>query len=120
MYELPPFEDTFHPMKHNKYLMRRNDVVSRFVSRLLMTCHDYRVSRYSTSQGYYQQAAHSLAKADQTRLMAERLGAAFTWGRVIYEGLLIGQGRLLSHSQTSLLLRSRHFDERVMIMSSYR
>lgn len=31
MYELPPFEDTFQPMKHNKYLMRRNDVVSRFV-----------------------------------------------------------------------------------------
>ena len=33
MYELPPFEDTFQPMKHNKYLMRRNDVVSRFVTR---------------------------------------------------------------------------------------
>ena len=31
MYELPPFEETFQPMKHNKYLMRRNDVVSRFV-----------------------------------------------------------------------------------------
>ena len=34
MYELPPFEETFQPMRHNKYLMRRNDVVSRFV-----TCH---------------------------------------------------------------------------------
>ena len=38
MYELPPFEDTFQPMKHNKYLMRRNDVVSRFVTRHTPPC----------------------------------------------------------------------------------
>ena len=132
MYELPPFEETFQPMKHNKYLMRRNDVVSRFVTLLLVTCHVCHVCRYSTSQGYYQQAAHTLAQADQTRLMAERLGAAFTWGRAIYEGCLIGQGIETSqalyqrlslcyvrssriaflsryhHHRTSLLLRSRH------------
>ena len=29
MYELPPFARTFEPMKHNKYLMRRRDVVGR-------------------------------------------------------------------------------------------
>ena len=92
MYELPPFEETFQPMRHNKYLMRRNDVVSRFVTRALVTIVTCPVSRYSTSQGYYQQAAHRLAQADQSRLIAERLGAAFTWGRAVYEGCLIGQG----------------------------
>ena len=61
------------------------------VTRLFVTCNVCHVCRYSTSQGYYQQAAHTLAQADQTRLMAQRLGAAFTWGRAIYEGCLIGQ-----------------------------
>ena len=45
MYELPPFEDTFQPMKHNKYLMRRNDVVSRFVTRHASPRDKSRVSR---------------------------------------------------------------------------
>ena len=29
MYELPPFARTFQAMEHNKYLMRRRDVVAR-------------------------------------------------------------------------------------------
>ena len=56
-------------------------------------CH---VSRYSTSQGQHQQAAHRLAQEDQSRLREERLGVTFTWPRAIYEGLLIGQRN--SHS----------------------
>ena len=102
------------------------------VTRLFVTCNVCHVCRYSTSQGYYQQAAHTLAQADQTRLMAQRLGAAFTWGRAIYEGCLIGQdicdiqalSQRLSlfyvrssrvaflsryhHHRAPLLLRSRH------------
>ena len=74
------------------------------------------VSRYSTSQGYYQQAAHRLAQADQTRLLAERLGAAFTWGRAVYEGCLIGQG--ISHLKNFLRI-SYVRSSRVALFSRY-
>ena len=81
-----------------------------------LTCH---VCRYSTSQGYYQQAAHTLAQADQTRLMAQRLGAAFTWGRAIYEGCLIGQDIETSQELSERLSLCYVRSSRVAFLSRY-
>ena len=86
------------------------------VTRALVTIVTCPVSRYSTSQGYYQQAAHRLAQADQTRLIAERLGAAFTWGRAVYEGCLIGQA--ISHLNNFLRLSCVR-SSRVALFSRY-
>ena len=87
------------------------------VTRPLVTFVTCPVSRYSTSQGYYQQAAHRLAQADQSRLIAERLGAAFTWGRAVYEGCLIGQG--ISGPGNFLRLSYHVRSPRVALFSRY-
>ena len=62
--------------------------VTRVMCHATVTCH---VSRHCSSQGYRQQAAHSLVQEDQTRIRAERLSSTFTWGQAIYEGGLISE-----------------------------
>ena len=47
------------------------------------------ICRYFTSQAYYQRCAHNLAKADQKRIMTEKLAAPFTWKQFIFEIIII-------------------------------
>ena len=74
MYELPPFEKTFHPLQHNKYLMRRRDVMGRYYS----------------SQAYYQSCANKHLETEERKIMTEKLTSPFTWKQFIFEIFLIG------------------------------
>ena len=74
MYELPPFEKTFHPLQHNKYLMRRRDVMGRYYS----------------SQAYYQSCANKHLETEQRKIMMEKLTSPFTWKQFFFEIFLIG------------------------------
>ena len=74
MYELPPFEKTFHPLQHNKYLMRRRDVMALYYS----------------SQAYYQSCANKHLAAEERKVMMEKLSSPFTCKQFIFETFLIG------------------------------
>ena len=74
MYQLAPFGESFQALHHNKYLMRRRDVLARFYN----------------SQAYYQSCADKLTEGENRRKMTEKLISPFTWKQLIFEILMIG------------------------------